>query len=113
MSMTLSEIADEIDMNVSTVSRAVKNKYISTPIGIVNMRNLFSSYNSYGGNIDLTSEDVKQKIKEIIYEENKKKPYSDDEIVNILNNKNITISRRTVSKYRKELNIPTSYNRRE
>ena len=62
---------------------------------------------------DVTPEDVKQKIKVIIEEENKKKPYSDDEIVNKLNDENINISRRTVSKYRKELNIPTSYNRKE
>ncbi|EDS71515.1 putative RNA polymerase sigma-54 factor [Anaerofustis stercorihominis DSM 17244] len=113
VSMTLSEVADEIDMNVSTVSRAIKNKYMSSPIGIINMRDLFSSYVSYGEDIRLTPEDVKQKIKVIIEEENKKKPYSDDEIVNKLNDENINISRRTVSKYRKELNIPTSYNRKE
>ena len=77
------------------------------------MRDLFSSYVSYGEDIRLTPEDVKQKIKVIIEEENKKKPYSDDEIVNKLNDENINISRRTVSKYRKELNIPTSYNRKE
>ncbi len=109
--LTLKDIADDIGVHESTVSRATNGKYIQTPRGIFELKFFFSSgVSSDGGGISSTS--IKSMIKEIIDNENPKKPLSDQQIVNILKTKNIDISRRTVAKYRDELQIPSSSGRR-
>ncbi|NFI08931.1 RNA polymerase factor sigma-54 [Clostridium botulinum] len=108
--MTLKEIADSLGMHESTISRAIRDKYINTNRGTILIKNLFTTgitaNNSTGE--DISVEFIKREIKELIDKEDKKKPISDQIICNILNNKGIQISRRTVAKYREELGIQSS-----
>lgn len=106
--LTLKEIADDINMHESTVSRATNGKYVQTPRGLFELKYFFSSglSNKLGDEISSTS--IKAIIKDIIEGEDSKKPYSDQKISDILKGKNVKISRRTVAKYRDELEIPSS-----
>jgi len=109
--LTLKDVAEDIGVHESTVSRATNGKYIQTPRGLFELKYFFSSgINSCSGGISSTS--IKSIIKEIIEGENPKKPYSDQQIVEILKAKNIEISRRTVAKYRDELGIASSAGRK-
>lgn len=109
--LTLKDIAEDIGAHESTVSRATNGKYIQTPRGIFELKFFFSSgIDSDNGGISSTS--IKSMIKEIIENENPKKPLSDQQIVNMLKARTIDISRRTVAKYRDELHIPSSSGRR-
>ena len=111
--MVLKEVADDINMHESTVSRITTNKYIDTPQGLFELKFFFhNAIKSYMGN-DLSSIRVKNMIKELIKEEDLNKPYTDDQIVKILGRKNAKIARRTVTKYRKELNIPPANKRKK
>lgn len=110
--MILKEVADDIGMHESTVSRITTNKYIDTPQGLYELKFFFhNAIKSYMGN-NLSSIRVKNMIKELIKEENSNKPFTDDQIVEILGRKNAKIARRTVTKYRKELNIPAAGKRK-
>ncbi|WP_026894819.1 RNA polymerase factor sigma-54 [Clostridiisalibacter paucivorans] len=109
--LTLKDVAEDIGVHESTVSRATNGKYIQTPVGIYELKFFFSSgVSSQGGGIASTS--IKDMIKDLIDNEDSKKPLSDQNIANLLKKKNIKISRRTVAKYRDELNIPSSTGRR-
>jgi len=109
--LTLKDIAEDIGVHESTISRATNGKYVQTPRGIFELKFFFSSgIDSDNGGISSTS--IKSMIKEIIENENALKPFSDQQIVNILKSRKIDISRRTVAKYRDELNIPSSSGRR-
>ncbi|WP_066503620.1 RNA polymerase factor sigma-54 [Abyssisolibacter fermentans] len=109
--LTLKEVAGDIGVHESTVSRATNGKYIQTPKGLFELKYFFSSgVNNTEGGIAATS--IKSMIKEMISGENTKKPLSDQVIANKLKEKGIKISRRTVAKYRDELNIPSSSGRR-
>lgn len=110
--LTLKEVADYIDMHESTVSRATNGKYVQTPRGLYELKYFFTSGvgNKLGGESSSTS--IKSRIKDIIEEEDSKKPYSDQKIADILKGKGIKISRRTVAKYREELEIPSSSKRK-
>ncbi|MCF6466642.1 RNA polymerase factor sigma-54 [Clostridium sp. Cult2] len=105
--LTLKEVADDIDMHESTVSRATNGKYVQTPRGLFELKYFFSSGLSTNKG-DVSSTSIKAIIKDIIEEENPKKPYSDQKISDILKDKGVCISRRTVAKYRDELEIPSS-----
>ncbi|WDV48217.1 RNA polymerase factor sigma-54 [Clostridiaceae bacterium M8S5] len=109
--LTLKEVASDIGVHESTVSRATNGKYIQTPKGLFELKYFFSSgvTNTEGG---IASTSIKTIIKEMISTENQKKPLSDQVISNKLKEKGINISRRTVAKYRDELNIPSSSGRR-
>ncbi len=110
--MVLKEVADDIGMHESTVSRITTNKYIDTPQGLFELKFFFhNAIKSYMGN-NLSSIRVKNMIKELVQEEDSNKPYTDDQIVEILGRKNAKIARRTVTKYRKELNIPAAGKRK-
>lgn len=112
--MTLKDIADSIDMHESTVSRAVSNKIMQTPGGTFEMRTLFTSKLSSGDGNDISQTAVKLKLKALVDREDKKKPLSDQKIADYFAaEQGITISRRTVSKYRDELQIPSSSKRKE
>jgi RNA polymerase sigma-54 factor len=106
--LTLKDVAETLDIHESTVSRTVKDKFVQTPHGLVSMKSFFSNkLDEEKGEISTAS--VKLKLKEIIDQEDKKKPLSDQKIANSLKaNCGISISRRTVTKYREQLNIPTS-----
>ena len=107
--LVLREIAEEVGLHESTISRVTSNKYINTPRGIYELKFFFgSSIDSASGN-ELASTAIRAKIKEVIKQENPKKPLSDNEIVLLLKRQNINIARRTVAKYREILNIaPTN-----
>ena len=111
--MTMSQVAENIDVHETTVSRAVANKYIHTPHGLFSFKAFFSTgYATTNGNELLSSSTVKDTIKKLIDEEDMHKPYGDQTIVEILSKKNIKIARRTVAKYREELGIPPKHIRR-
>lgn len=111
--MTMAEIAEKIGVHESTVSRVVKNKYVKTPTGMHALRNLFTNQlsSNYGMN-NLSKEAVKKEIQAIIDKEDKTKPFSDNAILSILKDKGIHISRRTITKYRESMNIPSSVKRK-
>ena len=111
--MTLKEISEDIKMHESTVSRAIKDKYILTSFGTIKIKDLFVSKLSVGKNDeDVAVTIIKNKIKNMIDKENKKKPLSDQVICDNLNDEKINISRRTVAKYREELGIQSSSKRK-
>lgn len=112
--LTLKEVADEIGMHESTVSRATSNKYVQTPAGTFEMKALFTSKVLTNDGKQISQEKVKTLVKQIIQKENKYQPYSDQKISEYLNTEYaIRIARRTVSKYREELKIPTASMRRK
>lgn len=111
--MIMSEVADAIEIHESTVSRAVKDKFVQTPFGIFEMKYFFSRNIQTTGEADTSSTQVKNVLKQMIDEENKQKPLSDQEIVSILKEEQgILVSRRTIAKYRDQLNIPSSTKRK-
>lgn len=109
--LTLNEVAEDIQMHESTVSRATNGKYVQTPRGLYELKFFFSSGLATSGG-EMSSTSIKSMIKDLIEQENPKKPYSDQKISDILKAKGINISRRTVAKYRDELEIPSSTARR-
>ena len=111
--MVLKDVAKDIEMHESTVSRITTNKYIDTPQGIYELKFFFhSGIKSYIGN-SLSSIRVKNMIKEVVAEEDNNSPYTDDQMVQVLMRKNAKIARRTITKYRKELNIPPASKRKK
>ena len=105
--LTLKEVADEIDMHESTVSRATTNKVLQTPRGSFDLRMLFTSKLEMTDGNEISQSKMKALLQDLIANENKQKPLSDQKIADYFKTeKGITISRRTISKYREELNIP-------
>lgn len=111
--LVLRDVADDIQMHESTVSRVVSNKYIHTPRGVYLMKYFFHSGIDSDHGEDISSIAVKKKIRTYIDDEDPKKPLSDSKIMKILNDEGINIARRTVAKYRDELNIPSSTDRKQ
>ena len=111
--MILKDIANKIDMDISTVSRVANSKYIDTPYGIKLLKTFFSEgfKNQDGENI--SSIEIKKILESIIKKENKFNPITDDNISKLLKEKGYNIARRTVAKYREQLDIPTSRMRKE
>lgn len=106
--MTYEDISDKIDLDVSTVCRVVKNKYIDTPLGVYSLKWFFTS------NIgDVSSQIIKKEIVKIIESEDKSSPLSDQKIVHLLAQKGISISLRAVTKYRNQAGIPVSRFRKQ
>lgn len=110
--LTLKQVADVMGVHESTVSRSINGKYMQTPRGVFEIRYFFSSGVTSQGGEGLSSNSIKTFIKEIIDGEDPKKPYSDQEMVEILSERGIEISRRTVAKYREGMNILSSSKRR-
>ena len=110
--LVLRDVAEDIEMHESTVSRVTSNKYVHTPQGLFELKFFFnSSINKMDGD-PVASESVKEHIRTKIKSENASKPYSDQEIVGILKKLNIKIARRTVAKYREAMGILPSGKRR-
>ncbi len=110
--LVLKDVAEDIGMHESTISRVTRNKYIHTPQGIYELKFFFhGGVNSYLGSM-ISSVRVKDMIKKIVTEENPKKPVTDDHIVRMLETQDVRIARRTVTKYRKELKVPPASKRR-
>jgi len=110
--LTLKNIATELEVHESTVSRITRNKYISTPHGIFELKYFFGSTIETLHTYNLSSKAILSKIKNIIDKELKKKPYSDEQLCLLLNDQGVKIARRTVTKYRKILKILPSSNRK-
>ena len=111
--LILKNVAEEIEMHESTVSRVTSNKYINTPRGIYELKYFFTtSISSTTGGSDHSAESVRYKIKGLINAESPQKILSDDKLVNLLKTGGIEIARRTVAKYRESMNIPSSVQRR-
>ncbi|MGZ4777852.1 MAG: RNA polymerase factor sigma-54 [Thermoanaerobaculia bacterium] len=111
--LVLRDVADDIQMHESTVSRVVSNKYMHTPRGLFLMKYFFHSGIDSDTGEDISSLTVKKKIQSFIEGEDPRKPLSDSKIMKILNDEGINIARRTVAKYRDELNIPSSTDRKQ
>ena len=111
--MILKDIANMINMDISTVSRVASSKSIQTDFGIFPLKHFFSEGISTDSGEEVSSREVKQIIKDIIDAEDKDKPLSDDKLEKILNDKGYNIARRTVAKYREQLNIPVARLRKE
>lgn len=111
--MVLRDVAEDIGMHESTVSRVVSNKYIHTPRGVLPMKYFFHSGIDREYGEEISSLTVKKKIQGMIDHEEPKSPLSDSELMRMLNREGIQIARRTVAKYRDELNIPSSTDRKK
>ncbi len=111
--MILRDVAEDIDMHESTISRVTTNKYVHTPQGIYELKFFFNSGISRVHGEDVASEMVKDRIRRIIADENPHKPFSDQAIVKVLKQQNINIARRTVAKYREMLGILSSSRRKK
>ena len=111
--MVLRDVADDIEMHESTVSRVVSNKYIHTPRGLFPLKFFFHSGIDRDYGEDISSLTVKRKITKLIEAEDPKRPFSDSAIAKALNREGINIARRTVAKYRDELQIPSSTDRKQ
>jgi RNA polymerase sigma-54 factor len=111
--MILKDIANEIGMHESTVSRVTTNKYMHTPLGIFELKYFFGSgIGGKNGGIDVSSEALKFKIKELIENENPKRPLSDQKIADLLSRDDVKVARRTIAKYREALGILSSAKRK-
>jgi RNA polymerase sigma-54 factor len=111
--LKMQQIADQVGVHVTTVSRAVDDKWIQTPRGIFPLKRFFG-----GGTVSADGEEVawdavRLKLHEIVDHENKQQPFSDDELVKELAKHGLTVARRTVTKYRKAMKIPSSRQRRD
>ena len=111
--LKMQQIADKVGVHVTTVSRAVDDKWIQTPRGIFPLKRFFVGGTISAAGDEVAWDTVRIKLQEIIDHENKQKPYSDDELVGELAKSGLTVARRTVTKYRKAMNIPSSRQRRD
>lgn len=111
--MILKDVADITGFDISTISRVVKSKYADTPNGIVYLKDLFSDSLTNDDGEEVSTKEIKMHLLEAIGKENKRKPYTDDALVGILKEKGYNIARRTIAKYREQLNIPVARLRKE
>lgn len=111
--MILKDIADRINMDISTVSRVVNSKYVSTPYGTFLLKSFFSESLSTEDGEEVSTREVKKILSDLIEAEDKKKPLTDDKLSQLLREKKYNIARRTVAKYREQLNIPVARLRKE
>ena len=110
--LSLKDVAEEVGVHISTISRVVTNKWVQCPQGVFEMRKFFSSGFRSSTGEDISVNELKNKIKEIIEREDKTKPFSDSKIAKLLQKEGVDIKRRTVTKYREMLGIPTSRERK-
>lgn len=110
--MIMKDVAEKIEMDISTVSRVCKGKYVHTDYGVFELKYFFNEGMETEEGEDMSTLRIKDRLKEIIAAENPRKPYSDDKLADILNREGIPIARRTVAKYREQLDIPVARLRR-
>ncbi|HDO26679.1 MAG TPA: RNA polymerase sigma-54 factor [Bacteroidetes bacterium] len=106
--MILKDIAEKIGLDISTISRVANSKYVQTPFGTFLLKSFFSESMLKNDGEEVSTREVKTILKEIIQSEDKKKPYTDEHLKKLLNKKGYNIARRTVAKYREQLNIPVA-----
>jgi RNA polymerase sigma-54 factor len=111
--MIYKDIAEEIMMDISTISRVVNGKYVQSPMGVHELKYFFSEGLTTDSGEEVSNKHIKERLKEIIEEEDKNNPLSDDRLAEILNEEGIHIARRTVAKYREQLKLPIARLRKE
>ena len=111
--MILKDVADVTGFDISTISRVVKSKYADTPNGIILLKNLFSDSLTNDDGEEVSTKEIKNHLQEVIGNEDKRKPLTDDALVEVLKEKGYNIARRTIAKYREQLNIPVARLRKE
>ncbi|MEN8816957.1 MAG: RNA polymerase factor sigma-54 [Nonlabens sp.] len=111
--MILKDIADKIDMDVSTVSRVANSKYVDTPYGTKLIKEFFSESMTNSDGEEVSTREIKKILENVIGEESKKKPFTDQKLAELLKEKGYPIARRTVAKYREQLDIPVARLRKE
>jgi RNA polymerase sigma-54 factor len=111
--MMIKEVAEEIGVHPSTVSRAVANKYAHTPQGVLELRSFFSEGSNGPEGADTPLLVLKRKVRKLIAEENPRHPLTDDQLAAMLQAQGIRLTRRTVAKYREDMNIPSTHQRRQ
>jgi len=111
--MILKDIADTINMDVSTVSRVANSKYVDTPYGTRLIKEYFSESMKNVEGEDVSTKEIKKILENVISEENKKKPLTDEKLAALLKEKGYPIARRTVAKYREQLGIPVARLRKQ
>ncbi|WP_438989855.1 RNA polymerase factor sigma-54 [Polaribacter sp.] len=111
--MILKDIADKINMDISTVSRVANSKYVATPYGTKLIKEFFSESMKNDQGEDVSTREIKKILETVIAEENKKKPLTDEKLAGILKEKGYPIARRTVAKYREQLDLPVARLRKE
>ena len=111
--MILKDVADITGFDISTISRVVKSKYADTPSGIILLKNLFSDSLTNDDGEEVSTKEIKNHLQEVISQEDKRKPLTDDALVDVLKEKGYNIARRTIAKYREQLNIPVARLRKE
>ena len=111
--MILKDVADITGFDISTISRVVKSKYADTPSGIIFLKNLFSDSLTNDDGEEVSTKEIKNHLQEVISQEDKRRPLTDDALVDVLKEKGYNIARRTIAKYREQLNIPVARLRKE
>ncbi len=111
--MILKDIADQIGMDVSTVSRVANSKYVNTPYGTKLIKEFFSESMTNTDGEEVSTREIKKILEVTIEQESKKKPLTDEQLSKILKEKGYPIARRTVAKYREQLDIPVARLRKE
>ena len=111
--MILKDIADIVNLDISTISRVANSKYVQTPFGTFLLKSFFSESMQTESGEEVSTREIKKILSECIENENKSKPYTDDHLTRMLKEKGYNIARRTVAKYREQLNIPVARLRKE
>ena len=111
--MILKDIADIVNLDISTISRVANSKYVQTPFGTFLLKSFFSESMQTESGEEVSTREIKKILSECIDSEDKSKPLTDERLTNILKEKGYNIARRTVAKYREQLNIPVARLRKE
>lgn len=111
--MILKDIAEIVSLDISTVSRVANSKYVQTPFGTFLLKSFFSESMQTESGEEVSTREIKSILSDCIDSENKSKPYTDDQLTEILKEKGYNIARRTVAKYREQLKIPVARLRKE
>ena len=111
--MILKDIAEMIDMDISTISRVANSKHVSTPYGTYLLKYFFSESLTTDTGEEVSTREVKSILKEAVQKENKSKPLTDEKLASLLKEKGYLIARRTVAKYREQLQIPVARLRKQ
>src|SRR3972149_8155248 len=111
--MIYKDIAEEIQMDISTISRVVNGKYVQSPMGIHELKYFFSEGLITDSGEEVSNKHIKERLKELMESEDKSAPYSDDRLAEVLNEEGIHIARRTVAKYREQLKLPIARLRKQ
>ncbi len=111
--MKLQNIADELDLDISTISRSTRGKYVDTPYGIFELKSFFTEGILTASGEEISTLQIKQYLKETIASEDKHNPYTDNQLKNLMNEKGYPVARRTVAKYREQLNLPVARLRKQ